>query len=161
MVVIRLTRIGKKKQAFYRVVAADSKRPVKAKFIKILGWYNPHSKELNIKKEEVEDWLKKGAQPSNTVAKLLKAEGMKLPNWVVIKEKKSKPKGQEPAAKKEAPKEIEGPTEETEETKVEEKEAETPEKEVPETETEVVTEAPAEEKADEGEKKPEKKADSK
>jgi len=53
MVVIRLARIGKKKQAFYRVVAADSKRPVTAKFIEILGWYNPHSKELNIKQEKV------------------------------------------------------------------------------------------------------------
>lgn len=105
MVVIRLTRIGKKKQAFYRVVAADSKRPVQAKFIKILGWYNPHSKELSIKKDEVNDWLAKGAQPSNTVAKLLKAEGVKLPNWVEIKEKKSKPKNEKPAEPKETKKE--------------------------------------------------------
>ena len=106
MVVIRLTRIGKKKQAFYRVVAADSKRPVQAKFIKILGWYNPHTKELNIKKDEVSDWLAKGAQPSNTVARLLKAEGIKLPKWVEIKEKKSKPKHEKPAEeKKETPKE--------------------------------------------------------
>ena len=96
MVVIRLTRIGKKKQAFYRVVAADSKRPVKAKFIEILGWYNPHSKEINIKTDRVNDWLQKGAQPSNTVAKLLKSESVKLPDWVEIKEKNKRSKNEKP-----------------------------------------------------------------
>jgi small subunit ribosomal protein S16 len=92
MVVIRLARIGKKKQAFYRVVVADSRRPVKAKFIEILGWYNPHSKELNIKKDLLEKWLGKGARPSNSLAVLLKKEGFKLPSWVEIKEKVKKPK---------------------------------------------------------------------
>jgi len=118
VVVIRLTRIGKKKQAFYRIVVADSKRPVKAKFIKILGWYNPHSKELNIKTDEINDWLAKGAQPSVTVAKLLKSEGIKLPKWVEIKEKKKKPKGEKPAEKKkETIKEASEETKESEEAK--------------------------------------------
>jgi small subunit ribosomal protein S16 len=108
MVVIRLARIGKKKQAFYRVVAADSKRPVTAKFIEILGWYNPHSKELNIKQEKVEEWLKKGARPSNSLAVILKNNAMKLPAWVEITEKNRKPK-----------KEVEKPAEQPKEEKTE------------------------------------------
>lgn len=100
MVVIRLARIGKKKQAFYRIVAADSKKPVKAKFIEILGWYNPHSKEFNIKEDRVRDWLDKGAQPSNTVAKLLKNAGLKLPEWVKITKKNKKAKAEKPEVEK-------------------------------------------------------------
>ncbi len=92
MVVIRLARVGKKKQAFYRVVVADSRRPVTAKFIKILGWYNPHTKELNIKTEDLLGWLKKGAQPSNSLAIILKNNNIKLPDWVEIKQKVKKAK---------------------------------------------------------------------
>ena len=98
MVVIRLTRIGKKKQAFYRVVAADSHRFVNSKFIEILGWYNPKTKEVSLKNERIIEWMSKGAQPSNTVAKLLKSNGVKLPDWVKISEKVSKPK-KEPVVK--------------------------------------------------------------
>ena len=100
MVVIRLTRIGKKKQAFYRVVAADSHRFVNSKFIEILGWYNPKTKEVSLKNERIIEWMSKGAQPSNTVAKLLKSNGVKLPDWVKISEKVSKPK-KEPVMKAE------------------------------------------------------------
>lgn len=131
MVTIRLARAGKKKQAFYRIVVADSRRAVTAKFISIVGWYNPHSKEINLKKDEITEWLGKGANPSNAVAILLKKEGVKLPDWVKIKEKVSKPKN-EPEVKEEAPK---APVEETTEEPAEEvvEEAE-------------VTEAPADEK---------------
>lgn len=99
MVVIRLARVGKKKQAFYRIVVADSKRFVKSKSISVVGWYNPLTKEINLKKEEISDWLKKGAQPSNTVAVLLKNNGVKLPDWVKIAEKVSKPKKEVPEVK--------------------------------------------------------------
>ncbi len=98
MVVLRLTRTGKKKQAFYRIVAADSRRFVNSKFIEILGWYNPKTKEVSLKEELVNAWIAKGAQPSNTVAKLLKEKGIKLPDWVVITEKNRKPK-KEPVVK--------------------------------------------------------------
>ena len=100
MVVLRLTRTGKKKQAFYRIVAADSHRFVNSKFIEILGWYNPKTKEVSLKSELVNDWLSKGAQPSNTVAKLLKDNGIVLPEWVAITEKHRKPK-KEPVVKPE------------------------------------------------------------
>ena len=92
MVVIRLSRVGKKKQAFYRIVVADSRRPVTAKFIEILGWYNPHSKELNINKEKTETWFSNGATPSNSVAILFEKNEIKLPSWVKIKQKNKKPK---------------------------------------------------------------------
>lgn len=123
MVVIRFARTGKKKQAFYRVVVADSKRPVTAKFIKIIGWYNPHNKELNIKKEELAEWLSKGAKPSNSLAVILKKENIKMPNWVVIKEKVSKPKSEaKPADKAALPQNQDEPeTEEKDETQKEEK----------------------------------------
>ena len=117
MVVIRLTRVGKKKQAHYRIVVADSQRAVQGKFISILGWYNPHTKELEVKKDELKSWLDKGAQPSNTLAKLLKKEGVKLPKWVKIVEKKKAPK------KKEEPKEAAPKAEAKEETKPAEGEA--------------------------------------
>ncbi len=117
MVVIRLTRVGKKKQAHYRIVVADSQRAVQGKFISILGWYNPHTKELEVKKDELKNWLDKGAQPSNTLAKLLKKEGVKLPKWVKIIEKKKASK------KKEDPKEAVPKAEAKEETKPAEGEA--------------------------------------
>ncbi len=98
MVVLRLARRGKKKQAFYRVVVADSRRFVNSKFIEIVGWYNPKTKEVQLKNESIEAWLSKGAQPSNSVAKILKENGIKLPDWVKITEKVSKPKKEVPEA---------------------------------------------------------------
>lgn len=134
MVVLRLTRVGKKKQAQYRVVVADSKRFVNSKNISTVGWYNPHTKEVELKKDEILAWMEKGAQPSNTVAKLLKANGVKLPDWVKITEKVSKPK-KEPVAKV-AP--VEKPAEE-----VSTEEAESPTAEKAEvTETEQTEENP-------------------
>jgi len=92
VVVVRLTRVGKKKQAHYRIVVADSRRAVQGKFLSILGWYNPHTKELQVKKEELKAWFDKGAQPSNTLAKLLRTHKIDLPKWVKITEKKKAPK---------------------------------------------------------------------
>ena len=113
MVVIRLSRVGKKKQAFYRVVVADSRRPVTAKFIEILGWYNPHTKELNVKKEKIETWFSHGAKPSNSVAILFEKNKIALPSWVKIEKKSKKPKKEveiaEPA--KETPAPVEPPEE--------------------------------------------------
>ena len=143
MVVIRLTRVGKKKQAHYRIVVAESKRAVQGKFISILGWYNPHTKELQINKEDLKSWLDKGAQPSNTVAKLLKSQKIELPKWVKIVERKRAPK------KKEAEAPTSGgagvPTDSVGKAKADEgAEAEAPTPDVAEA-AEETTEAPAEE----------------
>ena len=73
---IRLTRVGSKKNPVYRVVVADSRSPRDGKFIEIIGRYNPQTDPSTIEFDEakVKDWLAKGAQPSGTVARLLKAK---------------------------------------------------------------------------------------
>ena len=73
---IRLTRVGSKKNPVYRVVVADSRSPRDGKFIEIIGRYNPQTDPSTIEFDEdkVKDWLSKGAQPSDTVKRLLKAK---------------------------------------------------------------------------------------
>ncbi len=74
MVVIRLRRQGKTKQPSYRLVVADSRSPRDGKFIEIVGHYNPvrQPKELVVKGDRVRYWIGVGAQPSDTVVRLLK-----------------------------------------------------------------------------------------
>lgn len=74
---IRLKRMGAKKAPFYRVVVADSRAPRDGKFIEEIGYFNPLSEpnELKIDNEKAIDWMKKGAQPSDTVRALLKKSG--------------------------------------------------------------------------------------
>jgi small subunit ribosomal protein S16 len=71
---MRLTRVGSKKNPIYRVVVADSRSPRDGRFIEIVGRYNPQTEPSTIDFDEdrVKDWLSKGAQPSNTVSRLLK-----------------------------------------------------------------------------------------
>ena len=78
MVVIRLRRTGKTKQPSYRLVVADKRSPRDGKFIEIVGHYNPvrQPKELAVKGERVRYWLGVGAQPSDTVVRLLKQTGV-------------------------------------------------------------------------------------
>ena len=78
MVVLRLRRMGKKKQPTYRLVVTDSRSPRDGRFIEILGHYNPRTEPavIEFKEEKVIDWLRKGAKPSNTVERLLKQSGI-------------------------------------------------------------------------------------
>ena len=92
MLVIRLARTGRNKYPTYRIVAADSKRAATGKFVMILGHYNPHTKELVIKREETAKYISSGAQPSNAVIKLMKQEKIDLPEWVVLKTRNRKAK---------------------------------------------------------------------
>src|SRR6266540_5824238 len=75
---LRLTRVGSKKNPVYRIVAADSRSPRDGKFIEIVGRYNPQTDPSTIvlDEERVRDWLAKGAQPSEAVARLLKTQGL-------------------------------------------------------------------------------------
>lgn len=102
MLVIRLARQGRNKYPVYRIVAAESARAVTGKFVAVLGHYNPHTKELVIKKEETVKYLGNGAQPSNSVVKLLQREKIELPKWVSLKTKTRAPK-KEPVVKEAAP----------------------------------------------------------
>jgi len=78
MVRIRLTRIGKKKQPHYRVVVADQRSPRDGKFIEIIGKYKPLDDPslIDIDEERALVWLHKGAQPSESVANLLRKAGV-------------------------------------------------------------------------------------
>ena len=78
MVKIRLRRMGMKKAPFYRVVVADSRYPRDGRFIEEIGYYNPTTDpaEININAEKAAEWLKKGAQPTDTVKSLLKKSGI-------------------------------------------------------------------------------------
>jgi len=74
MLVIRLTRTGKKHQPNYRIVVADSRKAVSSPYVEMIGHYDPRTKALVLNKEKAVDWMNKGAQPSNTVAKLFVQE---------------------------------------------------------------------------------------
>ena len=70
---IRLRRTGTTKRPAYRVVVADSRSPRDGRFIEVLGHYSPLTQPPTVKidRAKVEAWIRKGAQPSNTVKKLL------------------------------------------------------------------------------------------
>ena len=70
---IRLRRLGAKKAPFYRVVVADSRSPRDGRFIEEVGTYNPmtNPSEIKLDMEKVEKWIKNGAQPTDTVRKLI------------------------------------------------------------------------------------------
>jgi small subunit ribosomal protein S16 len=75
---IRLTRVGAKKQPTYRVIVADSRKARDSRSIETIGHYNPRTEpvEVNIDEEKARQWLEKGAQPSDTVARLFRAAGI-------------------------------------------------------------------------------------
>ncbi|HEX7138843.1 MAG TPA: 30S ribosomal protein S16 [Vicinamibacterales bacterium] len=73
MVVIRLRRAGSKKRPFFRVVVTDSRAARDSSFVEILGLYNPRTKPavVQIDRDRVDFWMKKGAQPSDSVRTLI------------------------------------------------------------------------------------------
>ncbi len=75
---IRLRRMGAKKAPFYRVVVADSRYPRDGRFIEEIGYYNPTSNppEVKIDAEKVEQWIKNGAQPTDTVKDIFRKNGI-------------------------------------------------------------------------------------
>ncbi len=77
---LRLKRFGRRHRNFYRVTAVDSRKPRDGRVIEELGWYDPQAKEsdkqISLDRERIEHWLGVGATPSDTVAKLLKRQGI-------------------------------------------------------------------------------------
>jgi small subunit ribosomal protein S16 len=75
---IRLKRVGKKKAPSYRVVVADSRSPRDGRIIENIGWYNPlvEPSAIHIDEEKALGWLKNGAQPTESVASLLRRAGI-------------------------------------------------------------------------------------
>ena len=74
MVAIRLRRAGSKKRPFFRVVVTDSRTARDSSFVEILGHYNPRTKPalVQVDRERVDFWMKRGAQPSDSVRTLIK-----------------------------------------------------------------------------------------
>ncbi len=82
MLAIRLQRTGRSGHSQFRLIAQDSHfSPKRGRIVAYLGSYNPHTKEVKLDAEKVSKYLENGAQPSDTAAKLLKKEGIKLPAW--------------------------------------------------------------------------------
>lgn len=102
MLSIRLSRVGKKNFAYFRVVVMDKQKSAKGRALEVLGAVNPHKKEISLKKERILYWIGVGAQPSDRVHNILISQevikGKKRP-------KKIKKKAVEEAATEEAPKE--------------------------------------------------------
>lgn len=75
---LRLTRMGRHKRPFYRVVATDSRMPRDGRFLEVIGTYDPlkEADKASFKEDRVLDWLKKGAQPTNSVRALLRRTGV-------------------------------------------------------------------------------------
>lgn len=75
---IRLQRHGRKRQPFYRIVIQDKEAPRDGRFVEVLGFYNPlpDPPDIRIKTDRVLYWLERGAEPTETVASLLRRQGL-------------------------------------------------------------------------------------
>jgi len=83
MLAIRLQRQGKTHYATYRVIVQDVLRhPSSGKVVAYVGSYNPHTKQVQLDKEAIENYLSHGAQPTDRVVRILTGEGMTMPKWV-------------------------------------------------------------------------------
>jgi small subunit ribosomal protein S16 len=94
---IRLSRIGAKKQAYYKVVVADSRSPRDGRFIEKVGTYNPrvakdHKEHLVIKEERVKHWMGLGALPTDRVQRLLVKTGLTKMPEIPTQTKQDKPR---------------------------------------------------------------------
>lgn len=99
MLKIRLQRAGRRNLPHYRVVLAQHHAPIKGKFIKKLGHFDPKRHIITFDKKAVLSWLDKGAKPSNTLARLFIEQGVKHKNITYIK-RKAKPAKQNKKANK-------------------------------------------------------------
>lgn len=128
MLKIRLQRIGKRGQAYFKVVVTEHTRKTKGKYLELLGSYDPHKNEINVDAEKVKHWLGQGAKMSETVNNLLVGKGIVEGEKVTVWKPKKKKGGEAAmatetkiAGPKETPVEAESKTEETkEEVKTEE-----------------------------------------
>jgi len=81
MLMIRLARFGAKKRPTYRVVVIDKERARDSRAVEVVGTYNPVAQptQVLLKHDRIEHWMKNGAQPSDTVARLLKSNPAPAP----------------------------------------------------------------------------------
>ena len=110
---VRLKRVGSKKNPIWRVVVADQRSPRDGRFIESVGHYNPQTDPSTIvlDKPRLEHWLARGAVPTNTVKKLMRAGSAEVPAPVVEPEPPApaeEPPAEEPAAEAASPEESAG-----------------------------------------------------
>ena len=118
MLVIRLLRIGRKHQPSYKIVVTDSRRaPKGGRFVAEVGSFNPLTKQRILKKEEIKEWLSKGAKPSDTVYNMLLEEKVIEGKKTAVHKKSKKKKEAKPeeAKQEEAQKSAEAKEEKKEE----------------------------------------------
>lgn len=85
MLTIRMQRGGRSGHPQYRVIVQDSRfSPTSGRVVAQVGSYDPHSKVTTLDKEKIEGYLANGAQPSDRVASILRANDVKLPSWVKL-----------------------------------------------------------------------------
>jgi small subunit ribosomal protein S16 len=94
MLKIRLQRIGKKKQAHFRIAVMEHTKKPQGKYLELLGTYDPHAKKLVVNREKVEGWMAKGAQISPTVNNLMVNQKVwdkpKMASWKPKKKEEAK-----------------------------------------------------------------------
>ncbi len=71
MLIMRLQRIGKKGQAYFRIIVTEHTKKPQGEYLELLGSYDPHKKDLKVKKERIDHWISNGVQMSPTVNNLL------------------------------------------------------------------------------------------
>ena len=105
MLVLRLQRTGRKNLASYRIVVAEKSRAVKGKFLEVLGHYLPAQEHpvFECDAARAEHWVKQGATPSDTLARLLKKNGVKGMDSFIHRYPKRKSKKEVPEAQTAAP----------------------------------------------------------
>ncbi len=130
MLAIKLSRKGRKKQPFFRVIVLEKAKDPRGDFLEDLGFHNPFTKETSLKGERIKYWLSKGAQPTGSVHNLLIAQGIikdekvkvTKVNQKKIEKKKQLAEEKSKAKMKSAKVEKEEPSKEISETNKEEKE---------------------------------------
>lgn len=102
---IRLSRTGKNKEPHFRLVLSEKTKDPWGKYVELLGYYNPRTNPavFDVKEERVKYWISKGAQMSDTVHNMLVDKKVLTNIKRKITHRKSAPKVEAPAAKKEAP----------------------------------------------------------
>lgn len=157
---IRLKRMGSKKNPFYRIVVADSRKPRDGRFIEEIGYYNPltEPKILRVDADKANSWIKNGAKPTDTVERLFKENAVyeatgNFDNTDVQKAKREEKMAAERKARAEREAELDRLDEEAKEKKAKEAEEAkakaAAEAEAAEAEAEEAEEAEAEEVAEE------------
>lgn len=150
MLVIRLQRTGKRNSPTFRVVVAEKARSAKKEFHEVVGHYLPtrDPAEFECKQDRIIHWISQGAQPSDTVARLLVKDGVKEAEKFISRYSKKKPK-------KEPPEEAAPPPPPAAETPAEEAKEEAPAEESAAPEAEAPAEEPKEEAPKDEESAPE------